>query len=150
MLEALGDSQLTSETNIDLALPKGSIQAPTDEYVIFQRRIYQMNLIITVLAVVITSIFFEPRASISLLIGAFSGIIYLRLLARSIGKLGKSSKNVGKIQLAVPVLLVLGISRFPALDLLPALLGFLLYKPALIFQFLLMRLLIFSSSLLAY
>jgi len=43
---------------------------------------------------------------------------------------------VGKIQLLVPVLLVLAASKVPQLDLIPALLGFLLYKPALIIQFL--------------
>ena len=71
-----------------------------------------------------------------LLIGALSGIFYFRLLARGVGRLGTSSKIVGKVQLLVPVLLVLVSSRFPQLDLIPALLGFLLYKPALIIQFL--------------
>lgn len=66
--------------------------------------------------------------------GSFSGILYLRLLARSIGKLGKSSKTVGKVQLIIPVLLVLVVSRLPQLSLLPAILGFLLYKPSLIIQ----------------
>jgi hypothetical protein len=72
----------------------------------------------------------------SLLFGALSGILYFRLLARGIGRLGTSSKIVGKVQLLVPVILVLVSSRFPQLDLIPALLGFLLYKPALIIQFL--------------
>ena len=73
----------------------------------------------------------------SLLVGALSGVLYLRLLARSIGKLGTSSKSVGKIQLIVPVLLVLAVSKLSQLELLPALLGFLLYKPSLVFQILL-------------
>jgi len=77
---------------------------------------------------------FSLSTSISLLIGALFGALYLRLLARSVGNLGKSSKTVGKIQLVVPVLLVLGVSKLPQLDLLPSLLGFLLYKPSLILQ----------------
>jgi len=67
-------------------------------------------------------------------VGALAGVVYLRLLARSIGKLGKTSKSVGKVQLVVPVLLVLVVSRLPQLELLPSLLGFLMYKPALILQ----------------
>ncbi|KGG15784.1 hypothetical protein EV07_1749 [Prochlorococcus sp. MIT 0603] len=60
----------------------------------------------------------------------------MRLLAKSIGSLGKTSSSVSKVQLIVPVLLVLVIAKLPGLDLTPALVGFLLYKPSLIFQFL--------------
>ena len=38
------------------------------------------------------------------------------------------------MQLLVPVVLVLAAARTPQLELLPAFLGFLLYKPALILQ----------------
>ena len=49
-------------------------------------------------------------------------------------RLGGDRKSVGKVQLLVPVVLVLASARIPALEILPALLGFLLYKPALIIQ----------------
>jgi ATP synthase protein I len=39
---------------------------------------------------------------------------------------------VGKVQLLVPVILVLLSTRWPLLQLLPALIGFLIYKPAVI------------------
>jgi ATP synthase protein I len=76
-------------------------------------------------------------AAISLLLGAFSGILYLRFLAKSIGSLGKNSSTVSKFQLIVPVLLILAVSKLPEIQLIPALVGFLLYKPSLIIQFLL-------------
>jgi ATP synthase protein I len=38
--------------------------------------------------------------------------------------------------LIVPVLLILAVIKLPELQLLPALVGFLLYKPSLIIQFL--------------
>jgi ATP synthase protein I len=44
---------------------------------------------------------------------------------------------VGKIQLLVPIALVLATTKVPGLHILPALLGFLLYKPALLVQALL-------------
>jgi len=80
---------------------------------------------------------FGFQTSLSLLVGSLSGILYLRLLARGIGKLGKTSKGVSKVQLLVPVCLVLATSKLPELQMIPALLGFLLYKPSLIIQFLL-------------
>ena len=108
-----------------------------DEYVSFQRRIYRMNLVVTAIAVIFTSKFFDSQAAISLLLGAFSGILYLRLLAKSIGSLGTKSSSVSKFQLLVPVVLILAVSQLPEIHLLPALVGFLLYKPSLIIQFLL-------------
>ena len=137
MLEKLEKPGNRAESNLDLADSVEVAQASSDEYVQLQQRIYRASLIVSVLAVTVSALFFELQVSISLLVGALSGVFYLRILARSIGKLGKSSKSVSKFQLVIPVLLVLSASKLSQLDLLPALLGFVLYKPALIFQFLL-------------
>jgi len=108
----------------------------SDEYLELQFRVFRLTFLLAIFSVGIAGFFFGIQASASLFIGALSGIFYFRLLARGVGRLGTSSKIVGKVQLLVPVLLVLASSRFPQLDLIPALLGFLLYKPALIIQFL--------------
>ncbi len=113
-----------------------SSRVKPDEYIELQFRVFRLTFLLTVFFVGIAGFFWGIQASASLFIGALSGIFYFRLLARGIGRLGTSSKIVGKVQLLVPVLLVLVSSRFPQLDLIPALLGFLLYKPALIIQYL--------------
>ena len=108
----------------------------SNEYLELQFRVFRLTLLLTFFSVCIAGFFFGIQASFSLIVGALSGVFYFRLLARGVGKLGTSAKIVGKVQLLVPVLLVLVSSKFPQLDLIPALLGFLLYKPALIIQFL--------------
>ena len=108
----------------------------SDEYLELQFRVFRLAFLLTIFSVGIAGFFWGIQVGASLFIGALSGIFYFRLLARGVGRLGTSSKIVGKVQLLVPVLLVLVSSRFPQLDLIPALLGFLLYKPALIIQFL--------------
>ena len=110
----------------------------SDEYLELQFQVFRLTLLLTIFSVGIAGFFWGIQASASLLVGALSGIFYFRLLARGVGRLGTSSKIVGKVQLLVPVILVLASSRFPQLHLIPALIGFLLYKPALIIQFLLM------------
>lgn len=110
----------------------------SDEYLELQFQVFRLTLLLTIFSVGIAGFFWGIQASASLLLGALSGIFYFRLLARGVGRLGTSSKIVGKVQLLVPVILVLASSRFPQLHLIPALIGFLLYKPALIIQFLLM------------
>ena len=105
-----------------------------DEYSQLQLRLNLAILIITAFAVIISALFFDIQVATSLLVGSISGVLYLRLLARSIGRFGKFSKNVSKVQLLVPVLLVLAASKLPQLELIPALLGFFLYKPSMILQ----------------
>ena len=131
------DESYESIESLKLGTSVEASKASSEEYVQLQQRIFRAALIVSALAVSITAFFFDYQVAISLLIGALSGLIYLRLLARSIGRLGTNSKTVSKVQLVVPVLLVLAVSRLSQLELLPALLGFLLYKPSIIFQILL-------------
>ena len=136
----LCSSEETSERpklSADLGSPELISGDLSEEYVLLQLSIFRINLAVTALAVLVSILFVDLNAAISLLLGACSGIIYLRLLAKNIGSLGKSSSSVGKVQLIVPVALVLVVAKVPELNLLPALVGFLLYKPSLIIQFLL-------------
>jgi len=121
---------------LDIDSLDASSGVKSDEYLELQFRVLRLTLLLAIFSVGLAGFFWGIQASASLFIGALSGIFYFRLLARGVGRLGTSSKIVGKVQLLVPVLLVLGSSRFPQLELIPALLGFLLYKPALIIQFL--------------
>ena len=138
-VEVSASFEVTSDSNSNLSLESAG-ESPADfneEYLQLQLRIYLFAVILTSSAVLISAILFDYQTAISLLIGGSSGILYLRLLARGIGKLGKSSQSVSKVQLLVPVLLFFLVSKFPEIELFPALLGFLLYKLALIVQFLL-------------
>ena len=99
-----------------------------------QRRLLAVTATATALAVPISGWFFGGLTALSLLVGGLAGLLYLFLFSRSVSRLGGDRKSVGKVQLLVPVVLVLASARIPALEILPALLGFLLYKPALIIQ----------------
>lgn len=110
-----------------------------DAYERLQRRLILATLSVSALAVPFTALVFDLHTAGCLLVGSLAGVLYLRLLARSVAKLGNGSKKVGKLQLLVPVVLVLAAAKLPQLELLPALIGFLLYKPAVILQALLDR-----------
>ena len=128
---------LSSDGNLNIESFREVSITSSQEYMQLQQRMFLTTSVLAAFLVLLTAFFFDLKTSISVLIGALSGILYLRLLARSIGKLGIKSKSVGKIQLLVPVVLVLAVSRLPGLELLPALLGFLIYKPSLVIQALL-------------
>ena len=105
-----------------------------DGYFRLQRRLLLATLLLSAVAVAGTAFWGSISTALSLLVGALAGLLYLWLLSRSVTKLGENSRRVSKVQLLVPVVLVLLASRVPQLSILPALLGFLLYKPAVILQ----------------
>jgi len=104
------------------------------DYQRLQRRLLAATATATAVAVPLSGWFFGGPTALSLLVGGLAGLLYLFLFSRSVSRLGGDRKSVGKVQLLVPVVLVLAAARIPALEILPALLGFLLYKPALILQ----------------
>jgi len=108
-----------------------------EHYERLQRRLLSATALAIAAAVPLSALLFDGSTALSLLLGGAAGLLYLRLLARSVSRLGGDRRSVGKVQLLVPVALVLAAARIPTLQLLPALLGFLLYKPALIAQALL-------------
>ncbi|MAN18613.1 ATP synthase protein I [Synechococcus sp. A18-25c] len=104
------------------------------EYAKLQRRLMLATLALSLVAALIALVRFDVLVARSLLVGSCAGLLYLRLLARSVARLGGGSRQVGRFQLIVPMLLVVAAAKLPQLELLPAFLGFLLYKPALILQ----------------
>jgi ATP synthase protein I len=108
-----------------------------DHFHRLRRRLLVATSVAAAIAVPTVAFVFGVSVALSTLLGAVSGLLYLLLLSRSVSRLGVSSKSVGKIQLLVPIVLVLATTKVPGLHVLPALLGFLLYKPALLVQALL-------------
>lgn len=108
-----------------------------DHYHRLRRRLLVATTVAAALAVPSVGLVFGLAAALSALVGSLSGLLYLVLLSRSVSRLGAGSKSVSKVQLLVPIVLVLAATKLPQLELLPALLGFLLYKPALLVQALL-------------
>ena len=106
-----------------------------DEYTELQITIFGITFIIASLVAIITGILIGYTFGFSVLIGAIAGIFYLRLLAKSIGKIGKESNRFSQLQLLVPVCLFIFASKLGSLDVLPAMIGFFIYKPSLVFYF---------------
>jgi ATP synthase protein I len=112
----------------------GPINNGMDGYFRLQRRLLLATLLLSAVVVAVTAIAGSLATAFSLLVGAMAGLLYLWLLSRSVTRLGDNSRRLSRAQLLVPVALVLLSSRLPQLSILPALLGFLLYKPAVILQ----------------
>ena len=107
----------------------------SDDYFSLQLAIFCLTLIISIFASIASCLLVNYSFGLSLFIGSVTGIFYLRLLAKSIGNLGKSSSGVSKLQLLLPVCLFIFASTNELIEILPAIIGFFLYKPSLFFIF---------------
>ncbi len=129
------DNSIIKESKSGIANQIENLLSQNDEYTKLQLTIFGITFIVSIVLASITGIFLGFTFGFSILIGAIAGIFYLRLLAKSVGKLGKESSGVSKLQLFVPVCLFIFASKLGSLDIFPAMIGFFIYKPALIFYF---------------
>ena len=107
----------------------------SNDYFKLQLAIFSITFLCSLVIAVSTCIFISLKFGLSIFIGSIVGIFYLRLLAKSIGNLGKSSSGVSKLQLLLPVCLFIFASKNEFIEILPAMIGFFLYKPSLFFYF---------------
>ena len=124
-----------NKTKLVFASQFQKLFSKNDEYTKLQITIFGITFIVATLVASITGIIIGYTFGFSVFVGAIAGIFYLRLLAKSIGKIGKESNRVSQLQLLVPVCLFLFASKLGSLDIFPAMIGFFIYKPSLIFYF---------------
>jgi ATP synthase protein I len=124
-----------NKTKLVFASQFQKLFSKNDEYTKLQITIFGITFIVATLVASITGIIIGYTFGFSVFVGAIAGIFYLRLLAKSIGKIGKESNGVSQLQLLVPICLFLFASKLGSLDIFPAMIGFFIYKPSLIFYF---------------
>ena len=129
------DNSIIKESKSGIANQIENFLSQNDEYTKLQLTIFGITFVVSILVASITAIFLGFTFGFSIFIGSIAGIFYLRLLAKSIGKIGKESNGVSQLQLLVPVCLFIFASKLGSLDIFPAMIGFFIYKPSLIFYF---------------
>ena len=129
------DNSFNKKNKIEIVNQFFKIFPGSDEYLKLQLAIFGITFIVSILLASITGIILGFHFGFSIFIGSLAGIFYLRLLAKSVGKIGRESTGVSKLQLLVPVCLFIFASKLGSLDIFPAMIGFFIYKPSLILYF---------------
>jgi ATP synthase protein I len=110
--------------------------ASMQEYYQLQQSLLKLTLILTGVIFFSVWIFYSLNIALNYLIGAGTGVVYLRMLARNVAQLGREKKQLGKTQLGLIVIVITGAALLDDLQIVPVFLGFLTYKAAVIFYML--------------
>lgn len=127
-------TQLASPTE---GKPQAGILPPDpdpslQEFYQLQQGLLKATFVLTGIIFASVWIFYSGHIALNYLIGACTGVVYLKLLARNVEKLGREKTSIGKEQLAVFIGAIVVASQWHQLEILPIFLGFLTYKVAII------------------
>ena len=90
------------------------------------------TLALTVIIFIFVLIFYSLNTALNYLIGACTGVVYLRMLAKDVERLGREKERLSKTRLALLIGLILLAGQWDQLQIMPIFLGFLTYKAAII------------------
>lgn len=102
-----------------------------EEFYALQQNLLLVTLSMTGVIFCAVWVTYPLNVALNYLIGACAGIVYLRMLSKSVEQLGRQRKGLGNTRLALFIGLILVASRLQQLQIMPIFLGFLTYKAAL-------------------
>ncbi|MBU6185058.1 MAG: ATP synthase subunit I [Cyanobacteria bacterium REEB444] len=102
-----------------------------DYYLLKQQLVVWTGVIATIVFISVW-LTYSFNIALNYLLGAGAGLIYLRLLAKNIERLGDQNRKLGKSQLVIFIGLIIVATQWEQLHILPIFLGFLTYKAAIL------------------
>jgi len=96
------------------------------------QRLLVITLVLTGVIFISVWIFYSLNIALNYLIGACTGVVYLKMLARDVEQLGSEKTSLSKTRFALFIGVMIVATQWRELQILPIFLGFLTYKATLL------------------
>jgi len=97
-----------------------------------QSQLLKTTIAFSGIVFVATCFTYSLHIGLNYLLGACTGVVYLRMLSKNVEAIGRSSTRISSSRLALVAAMILVASQWNQLEVMPVFLGFLTYKAALI------------------
>ncbi len=135
---ALSETDHKNNDGKEVEAPENTSELPPasnsamDEYFRLQQNLMLCTLGFTVVIFVSVWLAYSLPVALNYLIGACTGVVYLRMLAKNVANVGRGQKKISSGRLALFIGLILVATQWQQLEVMPVFLGFMTYKAALI------------------
>jgi ATP synthase protein I len=125
---------LTTEVATEDETAASPLDNGMQDYYNLQRELFLLTVGASLVAFGFVWWFYTFDTASSYLLGAATGVMYLRMLSKKVEGIGANgNQSLGTGRFALLIILIFVASRWNQLELVPVFLGFLTYKIALIF-----------------